>query len=76
MLINDLAAFRFFRICVKLNNRNLTNYLIKCGIAGPLIDLTIQESRRDNLLSSSCQELFEHMRKVYRHHCCNCDIRG
>ncbi|KAF7970250.1 hypothetical protein HWV62_24502 [Athelia sp. TMB] len=60
---NLTAAFRFFRICLKLNNRNLTNYFIKCGIAGPLVQLTLQESRRDNLLSSSCQELFEHLRK-------------
>lgn len=30
----------------------------------PILDLTIQESLRDNLLSCSCQEYFEIMRKV------------
>lgn len=58
------AAFRFFRICLKLNNRNLTAHLIKHDLVKPLIDLTVQESRRDNLLSSSCQEFFEHLRRV------------
>jgi len=56
----SVVAFRFFRICLKLNNRNLTNHLMKSDIMKPLIDLTVQESRRDNLLSSSCQEFFEH----------------
>jgi protein phosphatase-4 regulatory subunit 3 len=58
------VAFRYFRICLKLNNRNLTNHLIKSDIMKPLIDLTVQESRRDNLLSSSCREFFEHLRRV------------
>ena len=30
----------------------------------PILDLTIRESRRDNLLSSTCKEFFEYMRKV------------
>ncbi|TFY56769.1 hypothetical protein EVJ58_g7436 [Rhodofomes roseus] len=58
-----LAAFRFFRACVKLNNQNLFNYLLKHDIFQPILDLTAEESRRDTLLSASCQELFEHMRK-------------
>jgi hypothetical protein len=64
LMMPFIAAFRFFRICIKLNNRNLTNHLMKCDIMKPLIDLTVQESRRDNLLSSSCQEFFEHLRRV------------
>ncbi|KDQ64157.1 hypothetical protein JAAARDRAFT_187524 [Jaapia argillacea MUCL 33604] len=58
-----LAAFRYFRACLKLNNRNLFNHLIKHDILKPILDLTLQESRRDNLLSCSCQEFFEHMRR-------------
>jgi protein phosphatase-4 regulatory subunit 3 len=36
---------------------------MKHDILKPILDLTIQESRRDNLLSCSCQEYFENMRK-------------
>ncbi|KAI0092094.1 component of IIS longevity pathway SMK-1-domain-containing protein [Irpex rosettiformis] len=58
-----LAAFRFFRVTLRLNNRNLFTHLIKLDALKPVIDLTVQESRRDNLLSSACQEFFESMRK-------------
>jgi len=40
---------------------------MKQDILKPILDLTIQESLRDNLLSCSCQEYFEHMRKVRFH---------
>lgn len=63
-LIISIAAFRFFRICLKLNNGNLIKHFIKNDIFTPIIKLTIQETRRDNLLSSSCLEFFEHMRRV------------
>lgn len=58
------AAFRFFRVTLRLKNRNLFTHLIKLDALKPVIDLTLQESRRDNLLSSACQEFFECMRKV------------
>ena len=58
------AAFRFFRICLRINNRNLSNHLIKFDILQPIIDLAVKESGRDNLISSSCQEFFDHLRKV------------
>ncbi|KAF4601338.1 Platinum sensitivity protein [Pleurotus pulmonarius] len=67
------AAFRFFRILVKQNNRNMHQHLLKHDIFKPILDLTLQESRRDNLLSSSCHELFEIVRKENMkeliHHC-------
>ena len=53
---------------LKLGNRNLFNHLVKYDIFKPILELTLQESRRDNLLSSSCQEFFEHMRRVRRGH--------
>lgn len=59
-----LAAFRFFRACVKLNNQNIFNHLFKHDVFQSILTLTAEESRRDTLLSASCQELFEHMRKV------------
>ncbi|KAJ3906883.1 hypothetical protein F5879DRAFT_1066211 [Lentinula edodes] len=39
--------------------------LMKHDIFKPILDLTLQESRRDNLLSCSCQEFLEHMRRMY-----------
>ncbi len=61
-----VAAFRFFRVLLRLNNRNLFNHLMKIDAMKPLLDLTIRESRRDNLLSSTCKEFFEYIRKVTR----------
>ncbi|KAL6307189.1 component of IIS longevity pathway SMK-1-domain-containing protein [Sparassis latifolia] len=58
-----LAAFRVFRTCLKLNNPGLFNQLISKHLFKPILDLTLRESHRDNLLSASCQEFFEHMRK-------------
>ena len=59
-----LAAFRVFRVILRLNNRALFNNLVKADLYKPILDLTIRESRRDNLLSSTCKEFFEYMRKV------------
>jgi protein phosphatase 4 regulatory subunit 3 len=68
------AAFRFFRICLRINNRNLFSHLIKLDVLQPIIDLAVKESVRDNLISSSCQEFFDHLRKVrpYCNRCLRC----
>ncbi|KAG9317314.1 component of IIS longevity pathway SMK-1-domain-containing protein [Chiua virens] len=58
-----LAAFRFFRICLKINNKNFLAHLIKLDVFKPILELTLQESHRDSLLSASCQEFFEHVRR-------------
>ncbi|KAL5507911.1 PSY2 [Sanghuangporus vaninii] len=58
-----LAALRFFRICLKMNNRNLFLHMQKHEVFTPICKLTIREARRENLLSSTCQEFFEFMRK-------------
>ncbi|KIM63610.1 hypothetical protein SCLCIDRAFT_1214004 [Scleroderma citrinum Foug A] len=58
-----LSAFRFFRICVKINNKNYLNHLMKVDVFKPILQLALQESHRDSLLSAACQELFEHMRR-------------
>ncbi|KAF9226763.1 DUF625-domain-containing protein [Gyrodon lividus] len=58
-----LAAFRFFRICLKINNKNFLGHLIKLDVFKPILELTLQESHRDSLLSASYQEFFEHMRR-------------
>jgi hypothetical protein len=62
-----LASFRIFRLLLKQGNPNSHMQVMKQDILKPILDLTIQESLRDNLLSCSCQEYFEHMRKVRLH---------
>ncbi|RPD65564.1 hypothetical protein L226DRAFT_520096 [Lentinus tigrinus ALCF2SS1-7] len=44
-----LAAFRFFRTCLRLKNGILFKYVIKHYIFMPILDLTTRQSRRDNL---------------------------
>jgi protein phosphatase 4 regulatory subunit 3 len=65
-----IAALRFFRIHLKNNNRNFLNHLIKLEVFRPIVELTIKESRRDTLVSSSCQDFFESMRRVCLPHIC------
>jgi len=60
----DVAALRFFRTCLKINNPNLHRHLDKAEIFTPIVQLTVRESRRNNLLSSTCQEYFDTIRKV------------
>ncbi|KAI0774738.1 DUF625-domain-containing protein [Trametes elegans] len=58
-----LAAFRFFRTCLRLKNGNIFKHLIKHDVLKPILELTMRESKRDNLLSSSCLEFFDFMRR-------------
>ncbi|KAA1473470.1 DUF625-domain-containing protein [Dentipellis sp. KUC8613] len=58
-----LAALRYFRIHLRNANRNFLIHLTKLEVFKPIIQLTIQESQRDTLVNSSCQEFFEYMRK-------------
>ncbi|KAG6850626.1 hypothetical protein H0H93_010818 [Arthromyces matolae] len=57
------AAFRIYRLLLRQNNPNVQTQLIKHDLLKPILDLTIRESRRDNLLSCTCQEYFDSMRK-------------
>lgn len=41
---------------------------MKLDVFKPILELTLQESHRDSLLSASCQEFFEHMRRVKSFH--------
>ncbi|KAH9854932.1 DUF625-domain-containing protein [Lenzites betulinus] len=58
-----LAAFRFFRVCLRLKNGNIFKHLMKHDVFKPILDLMVRESKRDNLLSSSCLEFFDFMRR-------------
>ncbi|KAG8763581.1 Platinum sensitivity protein [Ceratobasidium sp. 423] len=58
-----LAALRVFRACFRTPNQFVTRHLIKQDVVLPIIELTARESRRDNMLSSTCQEFFEYIRR-------------
>ncbi|KAG8698285.1 Platinum sensitivity protein [Ceratobasidium sp. 394] len=58
-----LAALRVFRACFRSSNVFVTRHLIKQDVVLPIIELTARESRRDNMLSSTCQEFFEYIRR-------------
>lgn len=57
------AALRFFRTLVKQHDKYYRKHLVSTKVFGPILDLTLREMRRDNLISGSCLELFEHIRR-------------
>ncbi|KAF8318269.1 DUF625-domain-containing protein [Clavulina sp. PMI_390] len=62
-----LAALRYFRTCIRINNHFVIRHLIKQECFSPILALAAEEADRDNLVSASCQEFFEHIRKVICH---------
>ena len=64
LLILHIASFRFFRTCLRLKNGNIFKHLIKHDVFQPILQLTTRESKRDNLVSSTCLEYFDYMRRV------------
>ncbi|KIO16917.1 hypothetical protein M407DRAFT_230281 [Tulasnella calospora MUT 4182] len=59
-----LAALRFFRVCLKMNNNFFIRHLIKNEVFLPILELSQKEAKRDNLINCACQEFFEHARKL------------
>lgn len=59
-----IAALRCLRICSKVNNNFLLRHFIKNELFAPILELALRECKRDNLVSSACQEFFEGIRKV------------
>lgn len=47
-----------------MNNHFVIRHLIKHDCFAPILALTAEEAGRDNLVSASCQEFFENIRKV------------
>lgn len=62
--LRALASIRFFRACIKSNNHFLHRHLMKHHLLAPMIEMLDPECPRDNMLSSSCLEVFEMIRKV------------
>ncbi|CAE6527395.1 unnamed protein product [Rhizoctonia solani] len=59
-----LAALFAGKACPsRTPNQFVTRHLIKQDVVLPIIELTARESRRDNMVSSTCQEFFEYIRR-------------
>ncbi|EJD53799.1 DUF625-domain-containing protein [Auricularia subglabra TFB-10046 SS5] len=61
-----LAAIRFFRACMKIDNQKINALFDEGEVFQPLLEFTLREARRDNLLSSAAQELFDFIRRENR----------
>ncbi|KAJ2726586.1 Platinum sensitivity protein [Coemansia sp. Benny D115] len=54
-----LSALRFIRACVAVQDDSYNKYLVGHRLFDPVIQLFLQVSARDNLVSSACRELFK-----------------
>ncbi|TIA91402.1 hypothetical protein E3P99_01069 [Wallemia hederae] len=59
-----LAALRYLRACVTLNNEFIVRYLDRQDLFKPMLDVAFREGRKDNLISASVLDLFETIRKI------------
>ncbi|RUS19445.1 component of IIS longevity pathway SMK-1-domain-containing protein [Endogone sp. FLAS-F59071] len=58
-----LAAIRVFRTCVGLADEFYNRYLIKNHLLEPILRTYADTGNRNNLLNSTCLELFDYIRK-------------
>ena len=59
----DLAALKFFRTCLGLQDEFYYNQITQNQIFGSILDIVFETLPRDNLLNSACLELFEFIRR-------------
>ncbi|CCG81982.1 Putative uncharacterized protein [Taphrina deformans PYCC 5710] len=59
----QLAALRYFRVCIGMNDEFYNRHLIKNNLFEPVVDLLLLCSHRDNLLNSAILEFFETIRR-------------
>lgn len=58
-----LSALRFFKYCLASNNQFTNRHFVKLEVFGAILDLMEAESDRNNLVSSACLDLFEHVKR-------------
>ncbi|EPS45663.1 hypothetical protein H072_362 [Dactylellina haptotyla CBS 200.50] len=59
----QLAALKFFRACVQLNDEFYNRQLIKNKLLEPILNIVIDTMPKDNLLNSACLEFFEFIKR-------------
>ncbi|KAJ9106115.1 hypothetical protein QFC21_001257 [Naganishia friedmannii] len=57
------ASLRYFRSCLKAGSHFIHRHLIKYELMLPMLELLESESPRDNMLSSTCLDIFEIIRR-------------
>lgn len=60
----QLAALRFFRTCVGLNDEFYTRHLIKFNLFGTILSLMNSTHCKNNLINSACLEFFQYISKA------------
>ncbi|KAF3940557.1 hypothetical protein ABW19_dt0208274 [Dactylella cylindrospora] len=58
-----LAALKFFRACVQLNDDFYNRQLVKNRLLEPILNIVIETMPKDNLLNSACLEFFEFIKR-------------
>lgn len=58
-----LSALRYFRVCIGMNDEFYNRHMIKNSLFAPIIKLTTNVNRRDNLINSASLEFFESIRR-------------
>lgn len=59
----QLAALRYFRVCIGINDEFYNRHLIKNNLFEPIVDLFVHCANRNNLLNSAILEFFETIRR-------------
>ncbi|KAK6335928.1 Platinum sensitivity protein [Orbilia blumenaviensis] len=59
----QLAALKFFRACVQLNDEFYNRQLTKNKLLEPILNIVIETMPKDNLLNSACLEFFEFIKR-------------
>lgn len=58
-----LAALKWFRICIGLQDEFHNRQLIQYALFEPILNIVYETMPRDNLLNSACLDLFEFIRR-------------
>jgi len=58
-----LAALKWFRICIGLQDEFHNRQLIQHALFEPILNIVYETMPRDNLLNSACLDLFEYIRR-------------
>lgn len=59
LLTLTLAALKFFRSCINLQNEYYNRQITQSHIFEPILNILFETMPRDNLLNSACLEIFE-----------------
>lgn len=65
----QLAALKYFRSCIAMNDQWHWQQMINNRIMEPILDTMLETMPKDNLMNSACLDLFEFVRRVCYYDC-------